>query len=490
LERSFEVAWDTTLEKAFNPKAIAIVGVSSDAKRGAPWAPGGASFITSHEQLGFRGRIYPVNPKASEVLGYKTYPTVSSIPETVDLVIVAVPAQVLPGVLEDCIKANAKNIHAFTAGFEETGEKEGIELGKKVREIAEHGGLRIIGPNCMGLYVPSAGIGTFDQMPKKSGSVCFVSQSGGHCNWYTHYGPNYGVYFSKAISFGNAYVLDSTDFLEYLATDSETRIICMYLEGVKDGRKLLRQVREINRVKPMIIWKAGLTDYGSRAVASHTASLAGQEAIWRGFFAQTGAVPVFSLEEMAEMTMSFLYMKPPKGKRVAVMGLGGGTSVAAADTCSREGLDVPSLSQNTQNELKKFISLAGASIRNPLDTGLVFRDVATLAREMELVVADPVIDMLIIMPHLDMTRHVGLEQVDKMIDYLCDFARNNPYGKPIALVFHSFANDPWESELRAKLRVELSNKGIPVYGTLSGASRVLAKLAGYYRIQNALAAER
>jgi hypothetical protein len=109
---------------------------------------------------------------------------------------------------------------------------------------------------------------------------------------------------------------------------------------------------------------------------------------------------------------------------------------------------------------------------------------------MELVVADPVIDMLIIMPHLDMTRHVGLEQVDKMIDYLCDFARNNPYGKPIALVFHSFANDPWESELRAKLRVELPNKGIPVYGTLIGASRVLAKIAGYYRIQNALAAER
>ena len=145
--------------------------------------------------------------------------------------------------------------------------------------------------------------------------------------------------------------------------------------------------------------------------------------------------------------MSFLYMKPPKGKRVAVLGLGGGTSVAAADTCSREGLDVPPLSQNTQNELKKFISLAGASIRNPLDTGLVFRNVSTLMREMELVAADPVIDMLIVMPHLDMARHIGLEQVDQMVEYLLDFAKNNPAGKPVALVFHSFANDPWESEL-------------------------------------------
>lgn len=483
------MAWDAGLERAFHPETIAIVGVSSDAKRGAPWAPGGTSFITSHEQLGFSGRLYPVNPKASEVLGYKTYPTVSSIPEPLDLVIVAVPARALPAVLEDCIKADAKNIHAFTSGFEETGEQEAIELGLKVREIADRGQLCLIGPNCMGLYVPSAGIGTFDQLPRKSGPVCFLSQSGGHCNWFAHYGPNYGLYFSKVISFGNAYRLDSTDFLEYLATDRETKIICMYLEGVKDGEKLLRQVRDINRVKPVIIWKAGLTEHGSRAVASHTASLVGQEAVWRGFFAQTGSVAVFSLEEMAETAMSFLCLKPLKGKRVAVLGLGGGTSVSAADTCSREGLDVPALSQDTQNELKKFISLAGASIRNPLDTGLVFRDVSTLKREMDLVAADPVIDMIIIMPHLDMARHGGLEQVDQMVEYLLDFAKNNPAGKPVALVFHSFANDPWESELRTKLRVELPNKGIPVFGTLSGAGRALARLAEYYRFQKATAAE-
>jgi len=473
--------WDIKLEKAFHPETIAIVGVSSEAKRGAPWAPEGSSFIISHEQLGFKGRIYPVNPRAKEVLGYKAYPTVSSIPEPIDLVIIAVPARTLPAVLEDCIKAEAKNIHAFTSGFEETGEQEGIALGRKVREIVERGQLRLIGPNCMGLYVPSAGIGTFDQLPKKSGSVCFLSQSGGHCNWYAHYGPNYGVNFSKVISFGNAYVLDSTDFLEYLATDPETNVICMYLEGIKDGGKLLNQVREINRIKPVIFWKAGLTEHGSRAVASHTASLAGQESVWSGFFAQSGAVPVFSLEEMAEMTMSFLYVKPPKGNRVAVIGLGGGTSVSAADVCSREGLDVPPLSLSTQNELKKFIPLAGTSIRNPLDTGLAFRDVSTMMHEMELVIADTEIDALIVMPHLDMARH--MEQVDKMVGLLSDFIKKNPTGKPIVLVFHSFANDPWESELRAKLRVELPNQGIPVYGTLAGAGRALAKLAGYYRFQ-------
>lgn len=483
------MAWDPALEVAFHPKVVAVVGVSSEARRGAPWGPGGAMFVRSYEQLGFTGKIYLVNPRATEILGHPTYPTVSAIPEPIDLVLIAVPAQALPAVLEDCIAANAKNIHVFTAGFEETGEPEAIELGKRVREIAQRGGLRLIGPNCMGLYVPKAGIGPFDDLPKRSGPVAFVSQSGGHCNWFTHYGPNYGIYFSKVISFGNAYVLDSTDFLEYLATDSETRIICLYLEGVKDGQKLRRQVREINRSKPVIIWKAGLTAPGSRAVASHTASLAGQEAIWRGFFAQTGAVPVYSLEEMAEMTMTFLCVKPPRGKRVAVLGLGGGTSVSAADVCGREGLEVPVLGQNTQAELKKFISLAGASIRNPLDTGLVFRDASLMIRELELVAADPVIDMLIVMPHLDMARHVGAEQVDRLVGHLCDFAINNAYGKPVVVVFHSFANDPWEAELRAKMRVELPEKGVAVYSSLTGASRTLARFYEYHRIQRELASD-
>ena len=481
------MTWDPELERAFHPRTVAIVGISSQARRGAPWAPGGSSFIGSLEQLEFKGRIYPVNPKVTEVIGYKVYPSVSAIPEPVDLVIIAIPAADVPPVLEDCIKADARNIHMFTAGFEETGEKEGIELAKRVREVINRGRLRLIGPNCMGLYVPSAGIGTFDKLPRQSGQVAFVSQSGGHLNWYAHYGPNYGVWFSKGISFGNAYALDSTDFLEYLANDPDSRIICMYLEGIRDGKKLLRQVREINRTKPVVLWKAGLTEHGARAVASHTASMAGQEAVWRGFFKQTGAVQVYSLEEMAEMAMTFLYVKPPQGKRVAVMGLGGGTSVAAADACSREGLLVPPLTDATQNELKKFIPLAGASIRNPLDTGLVFRDVSVLAREMDLVTADPAIDMLIIMPHLDMARHTGTEQVQGLIDYLADFSKNNRWNKPMVLVFHSFANEAWEAELRSRLKVELPQKGVPVYSSLISASRALARFTEYHRVQREMA---
>jgi acyl-CoA synthetase (NDP forming) len=161
--------------------------------------------------------------------------------------------------------------------------------------------------------------------------------------------------------------------------------------------------------------------------------------------------------------------------------------VAAADVCSREGLDIPSLSRSTQDELKKFICLAGTSIKNPLDTGLLFRDVSLLAREVEVVAADPAIDMLILMPHLDMARLAGSDQIDKMVRFLCDFTRSNRFGKPVVIAFHSFANDPGERDLRFKLRVELSNKGVAVYDTLAGACRALAKLHEYSRIQNALA---
>lgn len=483
------MSWDPAFEVAFHPKVVAIVGVSADAKREEPWAPGGAVFIRSYEQLGFKGRIYPVNPRATEIMGYKAYPNVSSIPEPVDLVVISVPAPALPSALKDCVAANAKNIHIFTAGLEETGEKEGEELGARARQIVKEGGLRVIGPNCMGLYVPDGGIGSFSRLTSRSGPVAFVSQSGGHLNWFAHYGSNYGIYFSKGISFGNAYAMDSTDYLEYLALDPQTGIICMYLEGVKDGRKLLKQVREINRVKPVILWKGGLSEAGSRAVASHTASLAGQKAIWQGFFAQTGAVPVSSLEEMAEMAMTFLYVNPPQGKRVAVLGLGGGTSVASADACNDEGLEVPALTQETQNELKKFIPLSGASVRNPLDTGWMFRNVPLLDREIKLVLADPMIDMLIVMPHLDMAHMTGPEQVDELVEYLFGLSSDKLDSKPIVVVFHSFANDPWERDFRVKLQTELPKKGVAVYSSLTTASRALAKLYEYHRFQKELASE-
>jgi acyl-CoA synthetase (NDP forming) len=323
--------------------------------------------------------------------------------------------------------------------------------------------------------------------PFKRGPVSFIFQSGGHSDWFISHGQDYGIYFNKGISFGNGYVLDSTDFLEYLSADPETRIICMYLEGVREGKRLMKLIRETNPQKPVILWKGGLTAGGSRAAASHTGSLVGQANIWQALFAQTGAVPASSLEEMAETTMSFLCLKPPRGKRVAVLGMGGGISVYAADACGREGLEVPALSKSTQDKLKEFIPSAGSSTKNPIDCGSIFFDISIMQRETELAASDPSIDMLIFMPHLNLLRKAGPGQLDKLVGYMSDFALKNPYEKPAVIVFHSFINEAWENELSAKLRIELSRQGVAVYSSLAGAARSLAKFCEYHRIQKELA---
>ncbi|MBE9500961.1 MAG: CoA-binding protein, partial [Chloroflexi bacterium] len=198
------MAWDKGFEAALSPKAIAIVGVSS---KHASWGAGG--FIGCLKRMRFEGGIYPVNPNATEIQELKVYPNLVSIPEHVDLVIVSVPAPAVPGVLEDCIAAGAKNVHIFTAGFEETGEAEGRELGEKVKAIARRGGLRIIGPNCMGLTVPGAKISTLFESLVESGPVAFITQSGTLAGNYNRYAEASGFRFSKVFSFGNAYVLDS-----------------------------------------------------------------------------------------------------------------------------------------------------------------------------------------------------------------------------------------------------------------------------------------
>jgi len=483
---------------AFNPKTIAVVGASTK-----PQWMGGTTFIANLQQLGFPGRIYPINPKAEgmEIRGLKAYPSLVSVPEPIDLVIVSTPAAQVPSVLEDCIAANARNIHIFTAGFDETGEEEGKRLGAKIREIAQRGGLRIVGPNCMGLHVPKARISTLEQAATESGPVAFLSQSGGHAGQFVGTAPIHGIHFSKVISFGNALTLDSTDFLEYLATDPETKIITMYLEGVKDGGRLTRLVKEINPQKPVIIWKGGLTESGGRAVASHTGSLGGTEAIWDGFFKQTGAVRVDSLEELTDVTMTFLYLShPPKGRRVALMGAGGGNSVAGADVCSRAGLEMPTLTEETRKILREFIPPEGTIIRNPLDIGMVLMDITLLERALEPIASDPLIDAIIfalpiglfgMRPGATAQAQETQPQEDvyqRQITILSKFSKGSPHRKPVVVVLQLWRGGVGGAAgQRARLQAEFIRAGIPAYPSLERASRALAKFIQYHEFQGQLA---
>jgi len=462
------------LDSMFYPKSVAIVGASPN-----PTGWGGTSFLTRLIQLKFPGNLYPVNPKATEIQGLKAYPDVRSIPEPVDFVVVAVPAAVVPGVLEDCVIAGAKNVHVFSSGFSETGEEEGRRLEEKVVEITRNGGLRLVGPNCFGIYVPASGLTHWGARPTGSGSVAFVSQSGGHGEELSDYAQGLGIHFSKIISFGNACGLQVNDFLEYLAQDDDTEIITMYLEGVRDGDRFTQLVREINLTKPVIVWKGGLSDSGARAVASHTGSLAGESRMWQAFFAQTGAIRVHSLVEIIDMVMALKYPHVPQGKRCLLLGGGGGNAVALADIFSGEDLDVPPLSDETRRGLAEFIRLAGNSIRNPLDLWNVLDDIQLLRRCLDLVIADPVIDMVVLDRHAGSWGNEDRMRQRELNDYIIDFAKNNIYNKPVVVAMRMLEHDPDIIAAGARLRRDFALAGVPSYSSPADAARALGRLVKY-----------
>ena len=218
------------LHRAFNAESVAVVGATK------PNISGFAGMFGCMHLFGFKGRLYPINPKLDEIYGRKAYPNLTALPEKVDLVIVSVPARVVPGVLRECAATGNKTVHIFTAGFKESGEEEGVRLQEEMRQIAVEGGLRVIGPNCMGFYVPNRRMLTWQKASKKSGPIALISQSGGNAQEITHYATGrYGIGFCKVVSYGNALTVESADFLDYLARDDETKIITMYLEGF-EGR--------------------------------------------------------------------------------------------------------------------------------------------------------------------------------------------------------------------------------------------------------------
>ena len=478
---------DHELHNMFFPKSIALVGASPN-----PQGWGGTSFLLRLKNIGFPGKIYPVNPKATEILGWKVYPNLQSIPETVDFVMIAISAPGVPAVLEDCIAVGIKNVHIFSSGFGETGEEEGLKLEQQIKEIIARGNLRVVGPNCMGLYVPASKLAGWGVKPAGTGHVAFLSQSGGHGEILTAYAQSLGVYFSKIISFGNACGLQVGDFLEYLHQDPDTHIISIYLEGIKDGNRVTRLIKDINRTKPVIIWKAGMTESGSRAVVSHTGSLAGNNQIWDAFFKQTGAVRVNSLEEIIDVVLAFLYLKPPRGKRTLLLAGGGGNSVAFADICGRQGLEIPPLSEKTRKELNDFIRLAGNSTRNPLDVWMVQREAQLYRRVMEIALADPAIDLAIVdrvVGGLDVFddderpeggHEKGLREVN---DFLIDFAGNNPFDKPLAVSMDLYGNDLYCADRAAQLRLNFVTAGVPAYPNLESAARAMSRFIDYHEFQ-------
>lgn len=466
------------LDSMFSPASVAIAGVSAN-----PNGWGGNDYLINLQKTGFTGRIYPVNPKATEIHGLKVYPDIRSIPETPDFVIIAVSAPVVPQILRDCAAAGVKNVHIFSSGFAETGEVEGKKFDEEIIEIIENSDVRIVGPNCMGIWVPSSKFTSWGDKPKGNGTLAFLSQSGGHGEMLSSYGQTLGVFFSKIISFGNARGLNAVDFLEYLENDPETNIISCYFEGMKEGGKVTQIIKRINRTKPVIVWKSGLTKSGARAISSHTGSLAGEKKTWDAFYAQTGAVRVNSLEEIIDMAMLFMNIKPPKGRNVLLLGGGGGNAVALTDICNNEGLEVPPILETTRKELNSFIRLAGNSVRNPLDIWTVQRDLSLLQRAIETAAGDPAIDLVIFdrfVSSYEEGETSAYTRVDDDINnYIIDISRNNKLRKPLVVSLNMRSNNPQVAATGAIMWTKFTRAGVPTFSTPITAARALSRFISY-----------
>jgi acyl-CoA synthetase (NDP forming) len=352
------------LDFIFHPRSIAIAGVSARETGGF----GGGGFVGSLQEIGFRGPIYLVHPTAPAIRGLKCYPRLTDIPDHVDYVISSVNARFVPQLLEDCISKGVRVLHLFTAGFTETGDADKAKMERSVVARAREAGIRLIGPNCMGLYVPESRLAMMGGQIGESGPVAMVSQSGMNAGEFVRYALPRGIRCSKVISFGNGADLKAADFFEYLADDPNTEVICAYLEGIQDGPRLAQAIRRAGATKPMAILKGGRTEAGSRAASSHTASLAGSLQVFDALCRQAGVLRVESLEALVDAAVTFRFVKKLGGPNVCVVGGGGGASVLAADDLDAVGLQVPTLLPETQEALSKVTQEMGTSVRNPIDT--------------------------------------------------------------------------------------------------------------------------
>jgi len=454
-----------SLQQLFYPASIALAGVTVDNPQ--HWT---RTILDALLEFQFEGPLYLVNPKGGEIRGMQVYQRFADIPQNVDYVISTVPAKAAPGLIEDCAQKAVKAIHFCTAGFSETGEKEGVRLEPQLTDLSRRTGIRIIGPNCMGIYCPGSRMSFNTNFPKESGPVGFISQSGGNTSSLIRRVMSRGVRFSKVISIGNACDLNESDFLEYLAADSETEIIGLYIEGVKDGRRFRQALQKAAREKAIILLKGGITEGGARAVVSHTASFAGSEVIWDSLCKQLGIIQVHSLEEFADVLVTLRFMSDPGGRRVALIGAGGGSSVLVADEFERCGLKVPPLPQEMRNRIREYTPLAGNILQNPIDYSQNMREPEKLYRTVRIISQWEGIDFLIWFQDLAC---IPSDETDlhKIIDGVVTESRAAL--KPIAIVVQTDSSPEQVKTVYSFLPKCVSSE-VPIYYSFAGAANAIS----------------
>jgi acetyl coenzyme A synthetase (ADP forming)-like protein len=345
----------------FYPESIAVIGASR-----TPQSVGN-DLIKNLVEQGYQGKIYPVNPKADEILGQKVYHTVAEIPEKIELALIAVPAKFVPQVLREAADKGAQGAIIISAGFKEVGN---VELENEVAQICEEHGIALIGPNCLGVINPEIKMNaSFASIMPSAGSIAFVSQSGALCSSVLDYAKEYNLGFSKFLSIGNKAIIDEVALLEYFAADPQTKVIAMYVEQLENANRFIevaRQVTQGENAKPILILKSGRTSAGAAAIASHTGSLAGGDAAYQALFAQSGVIRPNTIRELFEFIRIFAHNEIKPVNNVAIVTNAGGPGVIATDETLSSGLALSKLQPEIQDRLKGILPPA-ASVKNPVD---------------------------------------------------------------------------------------------------------------------------
>ncbi len=348
------------LDFLFKPNSVAVVGVSNDPTKL------GSVILSNIIDAGFKGKLYPVNPKYDELFGYKTYKKISDIPGKVDLICVAIPAPFVADTLRDAGKKKVKAAIIITAGFREIGG-DGVKMEQEIKEVAKKAGIRLMGPNCLGMINPSANINaSFAASYPQDGNIAFLSQSGAFCTAVLDMSLEKQVGFSHFVSLGNKADINENDLIDYWMKDEKVKVIGAYLEEIKQGQTLLDLVQKNNNSKPIVIFKPGETQEAKQAISSHTGSMAGSSQTFKTAVAQNGLIEVNEVNEMFNMMMGFSWANPPKGKRIAVVTNAGGPGIIATDEIVKNGLEMAKISDETKAAIKDYLP-ATASLHNPID---------------------------------------------------------------------------------------------------------------------------
>jgi acyl-CoA synthetase (NDP forming) len=460
------------LKPLFLPESIAIIGASNtDGK----W---GNMMVTRPVQSGYRGRIYPINPKEKTIYGVKAYPSIGDVPDAVDLAIFTIPAEMVPSAMEACVKKGVRAGVIISAGFAETGPK-GEKLQNETARIARNGGIRFIGPNCMGFWSSTIRLNTAFQFMPKPGGISFVSQSGTMGGYLLETANNKGYGFNSFLSVGNQADLSMADYVEYLGEDPMTKVIVLYIEGLKNAGRFMENAAKVIRKKPIIVYKAGRTESGSRATMSHTASIAGSDTVFEAACRQVGIIRTYDVIHAFDLAEALSKQPLPGGNRVAIVSGGGGHCVVSTDACGVLGLEVPELDKKTSEKIHKLLLPHAPFPKNPIDMAADPR-LDTVTKILSILAEDPHID--IIMATAPFFRDITEPKIiRKLLDTVVALSEiPHQFGKPLLAMTH-------RSRMQGIFFEIMKNKGIPFYEFPEEAARAAYGLFRYSEIRKRFA---